>query len=198
MANIDWAALWSATASHLDKHRVAGLQDLLTEDVLRFAVVQELVTSGINPAHIVTEWRRPGVPDAVDLVLTAPNLSAIEFKFPREPRETNAAWTQHLGELLKDYYRLATMPAEFTERWCVQLLSTRMQRYLSGVADRHRVTLGLRPGARTLLDPTAVAGLPGTAQKALARWKQALPSVSSTCTATQRVGPDLILVVHSV
>jgi len=25
----------------------------------------------------------------------------------RRPTETNAAWTQHLGELMKDYYRLA-------------------------------------------------------------------------------------------
>jgi hypothetical protein len=48
--------------------------------------------------------------DAVDLVVSEPELAAIEFKYPREPRETNAAWTQHLGEALKDFYRLARMP----------------------------------------------------------------------------------------
>ncbi|WP_322938035.1 hypothetical protein [Nocardioides bizhenqiangii] len=160
-----------------------GLQDLLTEDVLRFAVVQELVTAGVSPAHIVTEWRRPGVPDAVDLVLSEPTWTAIEFKFPREPRETNAAWTQHLGEVLKDFYRLTTMPPEFDDRWCVQLLSNRMRRYLDGVAERHQVTLGVAPGEATVLDPDVVRGLPGTALKALSRWTlDSAPTVHARCS----------------
>ena len=86
-----WTEVWQSTANQLDKHRAAGLQALLTEDVLRFAVVHELVKVGIAPNDIEAEWRRPGVPDAVDLVVTRPTRSAIEFKFPREPRETNAA-----------------------------------------------------------------------------------------------------------
>ena len=48
--------------------------------------------------HIESEWRHPGVPDAVDPVVTRDPRAALEFKYPREPRETNAAWTQHLGE----------------------------------------------------------------------------------------------------
>src|SRR3954447_26190871 len=167
MTSTPWDTVWTATAVQLDQHRVAGLQSLLTEDVLRFAVVQELVGVGVPPRNIVAEWRRSGVSDAVDLVVAGPDLAAIEFKFPREPRETNAAWTQHLGEALKDFYRLATMPPEFSERLCVQLLSTRMCRYLDGVADRHHVRLGVTPGALTALDPTVVARLPGTALKAL-------------------------------
>ena len=152
-AAVDWRALWSTTATHLDRHREVGLQGLLTEVVLRFAVVQELVSVGVSPAHIATEWRRPGVPDAVDLVVSQPTWTAVEFKFPREPREANAAWTQHLGEVLKDFYRLAMMPPEFVDRWCVQLLSNRMRRYLDGVADpapRHVRRLARRSdGARS-------------------------------------------------
>jgi hypothetical protein len=86
-----------ATAAHVDHHRDAGLEALLTEDVLRFATIQEPAAVGAAPARLESEWRRPGVPDAVDLVVTGPMAAAIEFKCPREPREANAAWTQHLG-----------------------------------------------------------------------------------------------------
>ena len=140
---IDWDAVWAATAAHLGRHSTAGLSALLTEDVVRFALVQELVAAGVTPASLEVEWRRPGVTDSVDLVLTTPEWTAVELKYPREPRETNAAWTQYLGEVLKDFYRLATMPAEFTNRWCIQLWSTRLNRYFDGVGDRHGVQLGM-------------------------------------------------------
>src|SRR4051794_6411815 len=100
--SIDWELVWRGTAASLRRHAAAGLQSLLTEDVVRFATVLELIEAGVLPGAIESEWRRPGVPDAVDLVVTAPEFTAVEFKFPREPRETNAAWTQHLGEALKD------------------------------------------------------------------------------------------------
>ena len=124
------------------------------------------------------------------------DTAAIEIKYPREPRETNAAWTQHSGETLKDLYRLAHMPAEFTDRWCVQLLSTRMRRYLDGVANRHGVRLGLSPGETTVLDPAAVRGLPATAHRVLARWLEDLPAVTGTCVAAHRIGDDLRLTVR--
>lgn len=99
---------------------------------------------------------------------------------------------------MKDYYQLATMPTEFAERSCVQLLSARMQRYLDGVADRHRVMLGVSPGTQARLDPVAIAGLPGTALKALTRWNHELPPISARCIAAHQVGPDLHLVAHAV
>lgn len=145
-SGIDWLAIWQRTARHLGRHAEIGLSTLLTEDVLRFAVVQELVASGVDPSGIEVEWRRPTVRDAVDLVVTSPELAAIEFKYPREPRQTNAAWTQHLGESLKDFYRLASMPAGFSQRWCVQLWSRRVNAYFDGVGDSHR--FGIRYEAR--------------------------------------------------
>lgn len=195
---IPWSVIWKSTADQLDEYRVAGLQALLTEDVLRFAVVRELVKVGVAPKDIEAEWRRPGVPDAVDLVIIQPARSAIEFKFPREPRETNAAWTQHLGEVLKDIYRLAHMPADFSDRWCVQLLSNRMIKYLDGVADRHGVRFGLRRGDTTLLEPGQVRALPSTAVKALARWQDDAVRVRAQCQVVHPIGSDLRLVVHAV
>ncbi|TQS45897.1 hypothetical protein [Cryptosporangium phraense] len=195
---IDWAGVWAATASALDRHRVAGLEALLTEDVLRFAAVCELVEASVAPVRLEAEWRRPGVPDSVDLVVTGPTPAAVEFKFPREPRETNAAWTQHLGEALKDFYRLAHMPSGFVDRWCVQLLSARVRRYFDGVAQRHGVAFGLRPGEVTELDPARVRTLPATAQRGLGRWLTDLPPVHARCEAVHPTGEDLRLVTHRV
>jgi hypothetical protein len=165
---------------------------------VRFATIQELVTAGVAPADIMTEWRRSGVPDAVDLVVTKPTLAAVEFKFPREPRETNAAWTQHLGEVLKDFYRLAAMPAEVGDRWCVLLLSNRMRRYLDGVSNRHNVHVGSAAGELTRIDPDQVRGLPTTAVRILSRWMDRLPVLEARCAAVHRVGNDLRLVIHAV
>ncbi len=132
------------------------------------------------------------------LVVSAPEWAAIEFKYPREPRETNAAWTQHLGEALKDFYRLATMPADFSQRWCVQLWSTRVRRYFDGVAGRHDVALGLRPGKQTVLDPADVRNLPATATGRLDRWMPDLPRVVGVCVAAEAVSSDLTLLAHQV
>jgi hypothetical protein len=194
----DWDAIWEAAARRLAGHVSSGLTHLLTEDVLRFAVIQELVEHGVPPLDIEQEWRRPGVTDSVDLVLKRLPPAAIEFKFPREPRETNAAWTQHLGEALKDFFRVATMPAEFGDRWCVQLWSTRVVRYFDGAADRYGFRWGNRPGDRTVFDPDAMRTLPATALGRLARWSSALPEIRATCTSVCDVGADMRLYAFAV
>lgn len=197
-AAVDWPLIWQQSARRLRRHAEQGLSDLLTEDVLRFEAVQELVATGSSPGSIVSEWRRPPVRDAVDLVVTAPDLVAIEFKYPREPRETNAAWTQHLGESLKDFYRLACMPADVAQRWCVQLWSRRAQSYFDGVSNRSGLALGTAPGLRTYLDAAIVRSLPATATGQLQRWLPDLPPVSALCVCAERVSPDLLLLAHKV
>lgn len=198
MTQLAWDSVWDAVGAHLRRYRDAGLEQLLTEDVVRFATIEQLAAAGVAPSRLEAEWRRPGVPDAVDLIVFEPELAAIEFKFPREPRETNAAWTQHLGEVLKDFFRLAHMPDGFVHRWCVQLLSTRMRRYLDGVAERHGVRLGLAAGSDTLLDPASIRALPATARKGLSRWLDELPPIHARCIAAHPIGTDLRLTIHTV
>lgn len=107
----------------------AGLDRLLTEDVVRFSTVRALVAAGVHPSRLTPEWRTDHLGrGAVDLVVGQPPSAAIEFKYPREPVETNAAWTHQLGEMLKDIYRLAALPTEIKERWAVQVVSNRLPR----------------------------------------------------------------------
>lgn len=195
---VPWPAVWPAVAEKLTGHHDAGLTHLLTEDVVRFSTIQTLVDHGVPAGSLESEWRRGGVTDAVDLVVVDPPPAAIEFKFPREPRETNAAWTQHLGELLKDFYRLAYMPAEFGDRWCVQMLSGRVLRYLDSMGDKYRVRVAGKPGATTTLDPDAVRGLPATALGRLERWMHDPQPVTARCVGTYPAGGGSILAVHQV
>lgn len=192
-----WPHVWRTVADELNESWTTGLGRFVTEDVLRFATIKGLVAQGAPASDLESEWRRLGVADAVDLVVTRDPRAAIEFKYPREPRETNAAWTQHLGELLKDFYRLAHMPTDFDERWCVQLVSRRVQKYLDGVGDRYGVQIAAHPGQVTDLQAPAVRGLPATATGRLTRWLGDGRTVRATCVGAYEVG-ELLLMVHDV
>lgn len=196
MQTLDWRAVWSRTADDLGESWSNGLGRLITEDVLRFSTIKALVSQGVPARDIEAEWRREGVKDAVDLVLLGEHAVAIEFKYPREPRETNAAWTMHLGELLKDVYRLAYMPPVFRQRLSVQLITPRMQRYLAGVVDRHSIEIGLSLGQRTVLS-AATSGLPPTATRLLGRWVNDGAPVVARCVFELPVH-ELTLLVHEV
>ncbi len=193
----DWPEVWRSVADDLNESWTAGLGRFVTEDVLRFATIKSLVAQGVPTNEMESEWRRPGVPDSVDLVVTQSPRAAVEFKYPREPRDTNAAWTQHLGELLKDFYRLAHMPRDFDERWCVQLVSPRVQRYLNGVGDRYGVRIAEHPGHMTEMRVEAIRGLPATATGRLTRWLGDGGSIRARCVGAYEVG-ELRLMVHDV
>ena len=62
-----------------------------------------------------------------------------------------------LGELVRDFLRVAAVPAE--GRWVVQVLNSRLQRYLSGLQHRSRAPLGA-PTGRDI--PSRAGGPRGT------------------------------------
>ncbi len=66
----------------------------------------------VSAAAIEGEWRRPGARDS-STGRFGPEWAAIEFKYDASLERQTPRWTQHLGEALKDFYRLATMPADF-------------------------------------------------------------------------------------
>jgi hypothetical protein len=194
-----WEQVWEHVAAELDEHCVAGLERLLTEDVVRFATVRALLAAGVSASEIRAEWRPPELHGgAVDLVVGDPVTAAVEFKYPREPSETNAAWTMHLGEVIKDFYRLAALPPDVDDRLCVQVVSTRLRRYLDNSADRHRLTIGAHGGETTAFTPEAIRGLPETARRVLGTWADVTWPVRATCTTVLPIGPNLRLFVHRV
>lgn len=134
--------VWEVVAAEIRDHRAAGLGRLLTEDTVRFAAVRALVAADADPAGIRVEWPHPALAGSrVDLVIGGePPTALIEFKYPREPNEKNAAWTMALGEVLKDLYRLAAYPGE-ADRLFVYAETNRLQRYMAGAAQRYSLDL---------------------------------------------------------
>ncbi len=140
-APVPWHEVWTAVAGELRRYRAAGLELLLTEDVVRFSSIRALVDAGVSPDRLRVEWAPPVLRGGkVDLVVDDPVAAAVEFKYPREPRTTNPPWTQHLGQMLADVYRLAVLPGVGT-RLAAIIATDRLSRFLSGTADRYGVDL---------------------------------------------------------
>lgn len=99
---------------------------------------------------------------------------------------------------MKDFYRLAILPPQVQTRWCVQLVSRRLRRYLDGVADRHGVRLGLDGGATTLLTRQSVDAVPRTARALLEPLATDDLVVRARCVQVLPVGDDLELLTHLV
>jgi hypothetical protein len=147
--------------AELRAHRRSGLGRLLTEDTVRFAVARALVGAGWDAAGLSVEWPHPVLTGSrVDLVAGGmPPTALIEFKFPREPNEKNAAWTMALGEVLKDFYRLAVCPGP-VDRLFVYVETARLRRYMAGAAMRYGLGLDVD---RVALRSAEAAQLPTTA-----------------------------------
>lgn len=153
--------VWAAVASRLRAYRTAGLTGLMTEDTVRFATAQALADAGTPPEQMHVEGPHPVLRGSrVDLALGLQTPTALlEFKFPREPNELNAAWTMVLGEVLKDFYRLASCPGEM-DRLFVHVETPRLRRYMAGAAGRYGLDLDVEHVA---LRPADAARLPSTA-----------------------------------
>lgn len=57
----------------------------------------------------------------------------IELKYPRDSRSGISPDTMTLGELLRDFLRVAAVPAD--QPWVVQILNPRLQRFLHEIVD---------------------------------------------------------------
>lgn len=155
--------VWGAVAGELREHRRRGLGRLLTEDTVRFAAVRALAAAGADPAGLAVEWPHPTLAGSrVDLVAGGrPPAALFEFKYPREPNEKNAAWTMTLGEVLKDFYRLAVYPGR-ADRLFVYAETARLRRFMADSAVRYGLALD---ADRVTLRPSEAARLPTTAAR---------------------------------
>lgn len=154
------AWVWESVAEEIGDHRRRGYGAILTEDVLRFATARAIGEAGSGSASLRLERPHPSLPGSrVDLAIGEPPEAVIEFKYPREPNEKNAAWTMVLGEVLKDFYRLALHPGA-GDRLFVLAATSRLREYLRRSAARYGMDLDRD---HVSLEASAAAVLPRTA-----------------------------------
>ena len=182
-----WRTVQRQLAADLDE----GFRHVLTEDWLRAVTMRALAARGVRPAHVRIEEPSPGG-GRTDLVVRGEGTETeIEFKFPREPRATNAADTMAVGALVNDLLRLAESGRG--RRLAVQLLE---ERFVGHLSRRDDVQLLAREGQELILEPHQLARLPRSASVMFAGRTLERP-VRATCLFAQRVG-DLTLQVLEV
>lgn len=192
-----WLAptLWDAVGAELREYQRAGLAGLLTEDVVRFATARALVAAGTDPAGLRVEWPHPVLKGArVDLVAGGdPPAALLEFKFPREPSETNGPRTMLLGHVLKDLYRLGAYPGD-ADRLFVYAQTVGLWAYMTGAAKKYGLDLDRD---QVELTTTNVAKLPPTAAQIIGP-ELAAHNVIARRIALATVDETLRLAVYAV
>lgn len=158
-----WLApvVWAQVVAELRGHRERGFGALLTNDAVRFCVARALADAGVDASWLRVEVPHPVLKGArVNLAVGGDRpLAVIELQYPREPNPANAAWTMTLGEVLKDFYRLAAYPG-VADRVFVYVETDHLRRYMLGVTARHGVNLDVDT---VHLRPAEIAALPTTA-----------------------------------
>lgn len=193
---VPWTQVWSDVANRVRLHRDAGRGHLLTEDAVRLETIMVLCELGAAPEQMVNEYLAPElVGGKIDLALDPPRGTLIEFKYPRDSRTGFSPDTMTLGELLRDFVRVASVPAE--QRWVVQVLGTRLTRYLQGVQARHGLHWATTPGTEFYVSPQTLLGLPATARQSLGTWPTGT-GITGRCAAAERIDDGLTLYAYAV
>lgn len=189
-------SLWQEVAARLRGHVGSGRRHLLTEDSLRMETVLALAVAGVPAQRLDAEVFLPELAGGkLDLVVDPPAGIVIESKYPRGSRTGINPDTMTFGELLRDFLRVAVVPAH--QRWVVAVLDTRLVSYLQGVEKRHSLRWPVEQGAPLRLEPNALAGLPDTAKRAIGAFALGRP-VTATCTVVATVIDELTLYAFSV
>jgi hypothetical protein len=195
-AAIDWPAVWVAAAARVAAHRAASRTHLLTEDTVRLETILALGEAGVGPHRLRAEVLAPALAGGkLDLVVDPPAGTVIELKYPRDSRTGISPDTMTLGELVRDFLRVAAVPAQ--DRWVVQLLNDRLAGYLQAAYHRYGLHWADAPGAPVALPAAAVAALPVTAQQAVGA-AAVSATVTGTCVVAKPVGARLTLYAYRV
>ena len=189
-----WVAVWNDVAAQLRMHRSSGRGHLLTEDTVRMSTALALERVGVAPAALSIEVPDPVLSGGkVDLVVERAGARAVvELKYPRGSRSGVSPDTMTLGELLRDFLRVALIPA--ADRWVVIVLAPELRRYLS----RRGTALWVDSvGHELLLERDALESLPKTARDAIGPLAWLMP-VRARCIVATPVDVNLSLFAYRV
>lgn len=123
---VDWSAVWSTVAESLTED--SFVPKFLTEDAIRIATLRALNVQLDVIRCADTEYRAISLDDGeplgrLDLVVQAASgATVVEFKYPREPRQKEPPWPDHLGGVLSDTYRLGILSCSPKVEQCIQVL----------------------------------------------------------------------------
>lgn len=195
MAEIAWEIVWRDVAQRLREHRAAGRGHLLTEDVVRFQTVLALERLGVAPSRLRTEVPVPVLSGGkLDLAVDPPDGPVVELKYPRSRSGINPD-TMTFGELVRDFFRVAAVPS--SERWVVQVVEERLERYIHGICGRHGIRWATAVDERLLVPAASLRSLPETARRALGTFADHR-AVSARCVAAEAVDDGLTLYAYEV
>ena len=186
---LEWDPVWRAVGGELNALCERGLAHVVTEDVLRLHTILALQGRGIHGDRIQIEYRPEVFAGSLDLVIDAPPVVAVEFKFPRDLRGRPDTMTA--GTLLDDLCRLSRL--DVAEAWAAQLIGSRI---LGHLMRRKDVAWALSPGQVMELDDITVALLPETARRSLHSWTEG-HRVVARCEGVYPAG-EWSLFVHRV
>lgn len=194
LAPVNWAEIWTDVARQLRTHRAAGRGHVLTEDSVRLCTILSLQSGGVPPQALQIEVFDPVLKGGkVDLVVSDPvGRTVLELKYPRGSRTGISPDTMTFGELLRDFLRVALLPAE--DRWVVMVLGAALRRYISRNSAGWWVE---QPSETLTLTRSDLEALPKTARDAIGPLEWMLP-VIATCMAAEPIDVDLALFAYQL
>jgi hypothetical protein len=159
-----------------------------------------LDAAGVPADRLAVEYLAPSLRGGkLDLVVDPPNGDVIELKYPRDSRTKFSPDTMTMGEMVRDFLRVAGMPAR--SRWVVQVVNPRLERYLIGLDPRHQLRWAVAEGSSLVLHPEVLARLPKTAREAMHDSGTAEVmdmQVTATCIVAVPIDSDLSLYAYAV
>jgi len=179
-----------ALAGRLRTHHDAGLARLLTEDTVRWFLIEELLAGGISSAGVKTEVPVRHDGGRLDLVVhgrTGP--AAFELKFPRDA--SGAADTMAVGEIVNDLVRLSRLP-DYEPCWFVVVLCDRFAGYLDRRPYWDWPTV---PGAVMTFNAADFEKMPETARRSAHR-RDGFEALVATARVVEPVGFGTLLAMH--
>lgn len=189
-----WEEVWTDVAARLATQRNLGRTHLLTEDVLRFQTVEALHAVDVAANELAIEVPDPDLGRGkLDLVHdSARGRAVVELKYPRGARSGPSPDPMTMGEVLRDFLRVASVRA--AERWVVLVLEAKFQAYLT---RRPGLTWPTHVNEELLLERDLLSAMSSTTRSAIGTRAWRLP-VRATCAVAAPVGERLALHAFSV
>jgi len=159
-----------------------------------------LEAAAVVAGRLQAEYLAPSLHGGkVDLVVDPPDGDVIELKYPRDSRTKFSPDTMTMGEMVRDFLRVAGMPAR--SRWVVQVVNPRLERYLMGLDPRHQLSWTVVEGIELVLHPEVLCRLPKTARDAMhdAGTAEVMDkTVIGRCIVAVPIDDDLSLYAYTV